>query len=117
MQSLKVCRIRIEYSKEKEIRFISHRDMIRAFERAVRRAQLPIAYSQGFNPHMKISYGPPLKTGEYSDKQFLDLFLTERQNPRDIISKMSKYLPEKIRIISAEEIPLNRISLFEELKK
>ena len=68
-------RIRIQFSKLGKIRFTSHRDVARIWERALRRAELPVAYSEGFNPRPKLSFGLALSTGHESDVEYIDLDL------------------------------------------
>ena len=68
-------RVRLRFTKRGKIRFTSHRDTARVWERTVRRAQLPIAYSQGFSPHAKLSFGLALSTGFESDAEYLDIEL------------------------------------------
>src|SRR5262245_35785874 len=72
-----VQRIRIRYAKRGRLRFTSHRDFARAFERAVQRAGLPIAYSQGFTPHPKISFASAAPTGVASEAEYLELGLQQ----------------------------------------
>lgn len=69
----KTCLIRIKYARGNGMRFFSHLDMIRLFERVLRRADIPILYSQGFHPHPKMSFAPPLALGCLSDAEYLDL--------------------------------------------
>ena len=66
-------RIRLKYSRDETMRFYSHLDIIRLFTRAIRRAKLPIGYSQGFHPHMKLAFGPPLPIGYSSDAEYMDI--------------------------------------------
>ena len=68
-------RIRLRWQKHAPVRFTSHLDCMRAFERAFRRADVPAAFTEGFNPHMKIAFGPPLPLGLVSDDEYLDLQL------------------------------------------
>ena len=77
-----VQRIRIRYAKRGPLRFTSHRDFARAFERAVRRAGVPIAYSQGFTPHPKISYASAAPTGVASEAEYLEIGLQADRRPR-----------------------------------
>ena len=76
-----VQRIRIRYAKRGPLRFTSHRDFARAFERAIRRAGVPIAYSQGFTPHPKISYASAAPTGVASEAEYLEIGLAGRGRP------------------------------------
>jgi radical SAM-linked protein len=74
-------RLRVRYAKRGPLRFTSHRDFARAFERAVRRAGLPIAYSQGFSPHPKISYASAAPTGAASEAEYLEVGLHTEVDP------------------------------------
>jgi radical SAM-linked protein len=76
-----VQRIRIRYAKRGPLRFTSHRDFARAFERALRRAAVPIAYSQGFTPHPKISYASAAPTGVGSEAEYLEIGLQAVVDP------------------------------------
>ena len=68
-----VQRLRLRYAKRGRLRFASHRDFQRAFERALRRAQVPMAYSAGFSPHPKISYANAAPTGTASEAEYLEI--------------------------------------------
>jgi len=68
-------RLRIAFSKHGKVRFTSHRDVARIWERALRRSGLPVAYSEGFNPRPKLSFGLALSTGHESDGEYLDVDL------------------------------------------
>src|SRR6202051_1833453 len=71
-----VQRVRFRYAKRGRLRFTSHRDFARAFERALRRANVPMAYSAGFTPHPKISYIGAAPTGVASEAEYLEISLT-----------------------------------------
>ncbi len=77
-----VQRLRIRYAKRGRLRFTSHRDFSRAFERAVFRARIPMAYSSGFNPHPRISYAGAAPTGSASEAEYLEIALAEVVDPR-----------------------------------
>ena len=81
-QPAAVQRLRIRYAKRGRMRFASVRDFQRALERALRRAGLPMAYSQGFSPHPKISYLPAVPTGVASEAEYVEIALRERARPR-----------------------------------
>jgi len=70
-------RVRLKWSKSEEARFTSHLDVGRVLERAIRRSGIPIAYSEGFHPHQKVAFGPPLPLGFVSDAEYLDIQLSE----------------------------------------
>ena len=69
--------VRIRFAKRGKVRFISHRDVARAFERAFRIEQLPLAFTEGFSPRPKVSFGLALSVGHESDAEYLDVELTE----------------------------------------
>jgi radical SAM-linked protein len=94
-------RIRIKYTKSEEVKFISHRDLMRTFQRAIRRAEIPISYSQGFNPHMKISWGQALKVGKTSSGEYAKLQLESFIRPQELMQKLNKQLPQGIEILEA----------------
>jgi len=88
-----VQRVRIRYAKRGPLRFTSHRDFARAFERALRRADVPVAYSQGFSPHPRVSYASAAPTGAASEAEYLELALREPVDPdklrRDLDTALS----------------------------
>ncbi|MBU0672420.1 MAG: TIGR03936 family radical SAM-associated protein [Candidatus Margulisbacteria bacterium] len=94
-------RIQIKYTKGEEVKFISHRDLMRVFQRAIRRAELPMAYSQGFNPHMKISWGQALKVGATSEGEPATLQIDGWIKPAELMAKLNKTLPQGIAILEA----------------
>lgn len=94
-------RIRIRYSVNGKIRFISHLDLMRAFFRACIRKDIPVEVTQGFSPHLKISFGPPLNLGMTSSDEYLDMYTT---GPVDKI-KLQEGLPEGIIIEDIYEVP------------
>ncbi|MGQ9609634.1 MAG: TIGR03960 family B12-binding radical SAM protein [bacterium] len=108
---LKASRIRFKFAKKSELRFISHLDVVNAFTRAFRRAEIPIAYSQGFNPHPKISFGSALAVGITSSAEFADIDLETYISPEDFLLQCNRKLPKGLEIIKAKEIPLNTPSL------
>lgn len=93
--------VKVKYKKGEEVKFISHKDLMRAFQRAIRRAELPIAYSQGFNPHMKISWGDALKVGAISDREFATLEFENWVKPNAVKEKLNQQLPPGLEILDA----------------
>jgi radical SAM-linked protein len=85
------------------MRFASHRDVARVFERGVRRAGLPIAYSAGFTPHPKISYAGGAPTGVASEAEYLSLALTSRQAAAQVGQRLNAALPDGIDVIDVTE--------------
>jgi radical SAM-linked protein len=94
-------RMRIRYAKRGPLRFSSHRDVARAFERAVRRAGLPIAYSQGFTPHPKISYAGAAPTGAASEAEYLELGLHTPISPEALVSALDAALSPGLDVLDA----------------
>jgi len=94
--------IKVKYAKGEEIRFVSHLDSMRAIERTIRRANLPMEYSQGFNPRMKISYlTQAIKVGEISDSCEAVFTLTEEVAPEDFKARFNAEAPRGIRVLEA----------------
>ena len=93
----------VRYAKRGKMRFASHRDVARAFERGVRRAGLPIAYSAGFTPHPKISYAGGGPTGVASEAEYLSLALTARQAETQVCQRLNAALPDGIDVIDVTE--------------
>ncbi|HEX7079176.1 MAG TPA: TIGR03960 family B12-binding radical SAM protein [Candidatus Eisenbacteria bacterium] len=91
-------RYRVAFEKQGMARFTSHLDLVRIFDRAIRVTKVPIAYSQGFNRHAKIAYGPPLPLGATSRAEYFDLELSEGC-PWSTIAAMNDVLPEGYRIL------------------
>ncbi len=86
-------KLRIRYAKRGRLRFTSHRDFGRAFERAVRRANLPIAHSSGFSPHPRISYANASPTGAASEAEYLEIGLTRACDPDEVLIALDAALP------------------------
>jgi radical SAM-linked protein len=93
----------VRYAKRGKMRFASHRDVARAFERGVRRAGVPIAHSAGFTPHPKISYAGGAPTGVASEAEYLSLALTSRSDPAAVRERLNAALPDGIEVINVSE--------------
>ncbi|MGW1716559.1 TIGR03936 family radical SAM-associated protein [Streptomyces sp. NPDC002156] len=96
-------RIRLRYTKRGRLRFTSHRDFQRAFERALRRAEVPMAYSAGFTPHPKVSYANAAATGTGSEAEYLEIALTEARDPDKLRELLDESLPTGLDIVDAVE--------------
>ncbi|MEV0091530.1 TIGR03936 family radical SAM-associated protein [Streptomyces sp. NPDC050738] len=96
-------RIRLRYTKRGRLRFTSHRDFQRAFERALRRAEVPMAYSAGFTPHPKVSYANAAPTGTGSESEFLEIALTEARDPEKLRLLLDESMPTGLDIVDAVE--------------
>lgn len=98
-------RLRIQYAKRGRLRFASHRDFSRAFERAVVRARVPMAYSSGFNPHPRISYAGAAPTGASSEAEYLEIGLAERVEPARVGEALAQVLPDGLDVVRVVESP------------
>lgn len=90
-------RVRIRWGKSERYRFMSHLDNIRFIERAIRRSRIPVAFSQGFNPGMKLSFGPPLPVGFTSEAEYVDITL-EVSLAASMLDTLSRAFPDGTRI-------------------
>ncbi|MEP6851335.1 MAG: TIGR03936 family radical SAM-associated protein [bacterium] len=94
-----VQRVRVHYAKRGRLRFTSHRDFARSLERALRRADVPIAYSAGFSPHPRVSYVGAAPTGVSSEAEYLELALSRRVVPAELASALDSALPDGLDIV------------------
>ena len=101
----------VRYAKRGKMRFASHRDVARVFERGVRRAGLPIAYSAGFTPHPRISYAGGAPTGVASEAEYLRLALASRQLASQVRERLNQTLPDGIDVIDVAEDADGRTAL------
>ncbi|MBW3648356.1 MAG: TIGR03936 family radical SAM-associated protein [Actinobacteria bacterium] len=96
-------KLRLRYTKRGRLRFTSHRDIARAFERALRRAQVPMAYSAGFSPHPKISWVGAAPTGVASEAEYVEISVVERVDPEELRRALDESLPAGIDIVEVVE--------------
>lgn len=100
-----VQRLWLRYAKRSVARFASHRDFSRVFQRALRRAGVPMAYSSGFHPHPRISYAQAVPTGAASEAEYLEIALAEKVIPEKLIEALNDSLPRDFRVLQAVEAP------------
>jgi len=98
-----VQRVRIRYAKRGRLRFTSHRDFARAFERALRRAEVPMGYSAGFSPHPKVSYVGASPTGVASEAEYLEIGLAVRVDPERLRVALDASLPDGLDLVEVVE--------------
>ena len=98
-----VQRLRIRYAKRGRLRFSSHRDFQRAFERALRRSAVPMAYSAGFSPHPKVSYAGAAPTGVASEAEYLEIGVAGRCDPARLREALDQSLPEGLDVVEVVE--------------
>ena len=94
------------YHKAEAARFISHLDILRALQRAFRRAGLPLRYSDGFNPHPELSFASALATGMTSDAEWFEVELTQDMTPEAFVSAVNPVMPRGLSVSDAREMPL-----------
>jgi radical SAM-linked protein len=99
-------RVRIVFSKDAELKYISHLDLLRVWERALRRARVPLAYSQGFNPRPKLLFAAALPVGCTGRAEMLDLLLERRVELRTFASDLKEQLPGGLELRSISEVAL-----------
>lgn len=104
-------RLRIKFSRGGEVKFISHLDIMRLWQRALHRAGIPLAYSEGFSPHPRISLAAPLPVGVTSQAELMDILCTRPVSPHFFTSAVSQQLPPGIKILQVYQIALNMPSL------
>lgn len=97
-------RLRIKFTRGMEIKFISHLDMMRMWERAMRRAGVPIAYSQGFSPHPQMSIAAPLSVGMTGEAELMDVFCSRPVMPQWLEGAVNQQLPDGIKVTSVQQI-------------
>src|SRR5262245_13899679 len=99
-------RIRLNYEKGEAIKFISHQDEFRLWERTLRRADLPLLYSQGFTPQPQIQFASPLGVGITGVREFVDITLSPTAALADIAERIWASLPPGVTLHGIEEVPL-----------
>ncbi len=109
-------RLRLWFAKRGPAKWLGHLEMVAVFTRAATRAGLPLAYSEGFHPQPRLSFGPPLSVGVASDDEVVEFLLAETTAPEDAVRRLSAALPAGLEILRAEEAAPEADSLFEEVE-
>ena len=102
-------KIRLRFSKRGQMKFIGHLDMVRYFQKVMRRSEVDVAYSEGFSPHQKMSFAAPLSVGVLSRGEYFDLEVNSTES--------SKVMLERINAQNAEGVEVLRISFFLTMQK
>ncbi|HYA85624.1 MAG TPA: TIGR03960 family B12-binding radical SAM protein [Nitrospirota bacterium] len=110
-------RYRMKFTKRGRLRFLSHLDLMTLFQRAAARAQVPIAFSHGFNPHPKLSFGPALPVGVESSAEYLDMEICWYTEPQEIMKNLNRVLPEGIGISDSRVISSKAPSLSASIRR
>ena len=93
----------LRYERDERVKYVSHLDFVRVFGRAIRRAHIPVAYSEGFNPHPLLGFALPLSVGYTSECEIIEITLSEEMAPEELKERLNDVLPDGIRILSAHE--------------
>jgi radical SAM-linked protein len=104
---MSVQRYRVWFRKGERVRHISHLDVLRFWERAIRRADLPLSYSQGFTPHPRIAFAAPLPLGFVSESEVMEVSLDERVDAVEFRSRLAGETSEDLEVVDVAEVPLN----------
>jgi len=106
-----ITRIRVEYTKGKDLRFTGHLDMQRIWERLLRRSGLPVRYSQGYHPRTRLNLASALPLGFTSDSELLDFWMDEQRPPEEIHTRLSAAALPELTIISVQSVDLREDAL------
>ncbi|MBI4744024.1 MAG: DUF2344 domain-containing protein [Actinobacteria bacterium] len=104
-------RLRVKYGKSEPLKFLSHLEVARAFEKAFKRAEFPLSFSSGFSPHPRISYGSVLPLGITSICEFLDVMLIEKLPEEKLLEKINLFLPVGLIVFELNYVSLSEPSL------
>lgn len=99
---------RLKFEKNQKLIYIGHLDLLKLFQRSVKRGKLPIEYSKGFNPHQLMVFAIPLPLGMESGAEYIDIRLTEDVPPETIVSSLNAVFPQGIRILEARKISFSQ---------
>jgi radical SAM-linked protein len=109
-------RLRIRFSRGEELKYISHLDLMRLWQRALNRACIDLAYSEGFNPHPRMSLAAPLALGVTSEAELMDIVLVKFMSPHAFTAVVGRQLPRGIFLQQTYNIPLTMPSLQSQLR-
>lgn len=103
-------KIRIKFAKEGAMKFIGHLDIMRYFQRAIRRAGINVAYSEGFSPHMIMSFANPLGVGLTSEAEYFDLVTRSEYSSRELADRLNKVMVEGVKVLNVVQVPEEKAS-------
>ncbi len=104
-------RLRLTFSQGETVKYISHLDLMRLWERALRRARLPIAYTRGFHPQPRIQFAAPLAVGFSGQREVMALWLKERVEPAEFADRVRAQLPAGLELLDVQEVEMGLPSL------
>jgi radical SAM-linked protein len=106
-----VQRLRLRFSRGEELKYVSHLDLMRLWERVLRRAEIPMAYSEGFSPHPRISLAAPLPIGVTSEAELMDVVVKKAISPYFFMQNTKPQLPRGVEVFEIQQVPLTAPSL------
>ena len=109
-------RLRLRFAKGEPLKYISHLDLARTWERVFRRARLPVAHSQGFNPRPRFQIAAALPVGVTGRGELLDIWLLESLAPEELLGRLRPTLPRGLEVLEASEVDLRAPSLQSQLR-
>ena len=110
MGEVSVLKIRIKFSKQGAMKFIGHLDLMRYFQKALRRAEIPVAFTEGFSPHMIMSFAAPLGVGLTSNGEYMDIEVHGSMSSKEAVLRLNRVMVEGIQMISYRQIPEEKAS-------
>jgi radical SAM-linked protein len=116
-RSLPVRRFRLRFQKVDRARYLGHLELTRLLQRAMRRAKIPLVFSQGFHPLPRVSFGPPLPVGHESEAEFFDIQIRGRFFPGEALREINGSLPPGVQALEIHEISLKSPSIFDMIEK
>ncbi len=97
--------LRIKFAKYGNLKFLSHLDVMRFFQKAIRRAEIDVKYSEGYHPHQLMSFAAPLGVGQTSEGEYFDLEVNSMESPEDIRDRLDAQMPEGFKVIHVSLLP------------
>lgn len=98
-------KIRIKFAKRGSMKFIGHLDMLRYFQKAMRRAEVDIAYSEGYSPHQKMSFASPLGVGLTSEGEYFDIEVHSSRSSKEMMAALNEVIAEELEVLSWKKLP------------
>lgn len=105
MEEVSVLKIRIRFRKDGAMKFIGHLDMMRFFQKAVRRAEIPICYSEGYSPHQIMSFASPLGVGVTSEGEYMDIEVSKEMKSTEAMERLNREMVPGVEILSYKKLP------------
>lgn len=105
IKEVSALKVRVKFAKEGAMKFIGHLDIMRYFQKAIRRAEIPIAYSEGFSPHMIMSFAAPLGVGVTSTGEYFDMEITKAVPSKVMVKQFNDTMAEGMKVLSVREVP------------